>query len=190
MNYKFDYILMTVLICVLSYTILPAQKMKASAEKNQPAIISEFIGQTQFLESRLTDLLGAIPQDKLSWRPMEGVRSFAEVFEHITSANNGFGKMAGLESSGQSKMESEQEKSEMNMPDKQQIMADLKESFTNLRKSISSLSQGELNGQIKAFGMETSRRNFVVSTLNHDHEHLGQLIAYSRMNGIVPPWSK
>ena len=121
---------------------------------------------------------------------MEGVRSFAEVFEHITSANNGFGKMAGLKPSGESEMESEQGKSEINTPDKQQLMANLKESFTNLRKSISSLTQGELNGQIKAFGMETSRRNFVVSTLNHDHEHLGQLIAYSRMNGIVPPWSK
>ena len=22
------------------------------------------------------------------------------------------------------------------------------------------------------------------------HEHLGQLIAYARMNNIVPPWSK
>jgi hypothetical protein len=22
------------------------------------------------------------------------------------------------------------------------------------------------------------------------HEHLGQLIAYARMNGITPPWSK
>jgi hypothetical protein len=22
------------------------------------------------------------------------------------------------------------------------------------------------------------------------HEHLGQLIAYARMNGIKPPWSK
>jgi len=24
----------------------------------------------------------------------------------------------------------------------------------------------------------------------HDNEHMGQLIAYARMNGIVPPWSK
>jgi hypothetical protein len=22
------------------------------------------------------------------------------------------------------------------------------------------------------------------------HEHLGQLIAYARMNNVVPPWSK
>jgi hypothetical protein len=27
-------------------------------------------------------------------------------------------------------------------------------------------------------------------TLNDLHEHLGQLVAYARMNTIVPPWSK
>jgi hypothetical protein len=26
--------------------------------------------------------------------------------------------------------------------------------------------------------------------VTHLHEHLGQLIAYARMNGIKPPWSK
>jgi hypothetical protein len=25
--------------------------------------------------------------------------------------------------------------------------------------------------------------------LNHLHEHLGQSIAYARMNAVVPPWS-
>ena len=27
------------------------------------------------------------------------------------------------------------------------------------------------------------------SGISHVHEHLGQLIAYSRMVGMVPPWS-
>jgi hypothetical protein len=26
--------------------------------------------------------------------------------------------------------------------------------------------------------------------VTHLHEHLGQLIAYARMNNVVPPWSK
>ena len=26
--------------------------------------------------------------------------------------------------------------------------------------------------------------------LNDLHEHLGQLVAYARMNSIVPPWSR
>jgi hypothetical protein len=28
-----------------------------------------------------------------------------------------------------------------------------------------------------------------VLTTTHLHEHLGQLIAYARSNGVVPPWS-
>ena len=27
-------------------------------------------------------------------------------------------------------------------------------------------------------------------TVTHLHEHLGQLIAYARVNNVVPPWSK
>ena len=38
-------------------------------------------------------------------------------------------------------------------------------------------------------------RDFTVTELSFAmsgdlHEHLGQLIAYARMNGIKPPWSK
>ncbi len=188
MNHKYNYFLIIVMVCGLSFTVLPAQKMQAAGDKKEPAIITEFIGQTNFLEGRLTDLLSAIPQDKLNWRPAEGIRSFAEVFSHITSANNGFGKMAGLDSSAR-EMESDPKKFETATTDKQQILTNLKESFAALRTSISSLNQNELNAQINVFGRDTSRRNFIISTLNHDHEHLGQLIAYSRMNGIVPPWS-
>jgi len=35
-----------------------------------------------------------------------------------------------------------------------------------------------------------SMRNFMISLLAHSHEHLGQGIAYARMNGVTPPWSK
>lgn len=35
-----------------------------------------------------------------------------------------------------------------------------------------------------------SVRQVWVLTASHLHEHLGQQIAYARMNGIVPPWSK
>jgi uncharacterized damage-inducible protein DinB len=38
--------------------------------------------------------------------------------------------------------------------------------------------------------MEMTLRNFMISMLNHAHEHLGQFIAYARMNSVVPPWSK
>ena len=30
----------------------------------------------------------------------------------------------------------------------------------------------------------------LVTVLSHLHEHLGQSIAYARMNGVAPPWSR
>jgi hypothetical protein len=30
----------------------------------------------------------------------------------------------------------------------------------------------------------------LLRALAHANEHLGQMIAYARMNGVVPPWSK
>jgi hypothetical protein len=37
--------------------------------------------------------------------------------------------------------------------------------------------------------MKFSVRNFMVTMIAHLHEHLGQSIAYARMNGVTPPWS-
>ena len=43
--------------------------------------------------------------------------------------------------------------------------------------------------KIDLFGHEMTTRNAMITVLNHMHEHLGQSIAYSRMNGVVPPWT-
>jgi uncharacterized damage-inducible protein DinB len=28
-----------------------------------------------------------------------------------------------------------------------------------------------------------------MALVSHEHEHLGQMIAYARSNGVTPPWS-
>ena len=66
----------------------------------------------------------------------------------------------------------------------------LKGSYANLKKAIEGLSDSDLNGSVKMFGRDTTKRGAILGMLNDQHEHLGQLIAYTRVNGIVPPWSK
>jgi len=66
----------------------------------------------------------------------------------------------------------------------------LKNSYANLKKAIEGLSDGDLSASVKMFGRDTTKRGAILMALNDQHEHLGQLIAYSRVNGIVPPWSK
>ena len=65
----------------------------------------------------------------------------------------------------------------------------LEKSFDAVKDAASKLTEVDLNREVEAFGMKFSLRNFMITTLNHNHEHLGQSIAYARMNGIIPPWS-
>ena len=44
--------------------------------------------------------------------------------------------------------------------------------------------------KIVQFGNAATQRYVYTTLLNHLHEHLGQSIAYARMNGVTPPWSK
>ena len=39
------------------------------------------------------------------------------------------------------------------------------------------------------FGRDVTARAVYLRILVHVHEHMGQAIAYARVNGIVPPWS-
>ncbi len=42
----------------------------------------------------------------------------------------------------------------------------------------------------KTFGKGNTISYLFTAFVADQHEHLGQLIAYARMNGVVPPWSK
>ena len=39
-------------------------------------------------------------------------------------------------------------------------------------------------------GREMTQRALLSAMLNHMHEHLGQSVAYARVNGVAPPWSE
>ena len=66
----------------------------------------------------------------------------------------------------------------------------MKESFSAIKDFAKDLTEDDLNKEVEFFGNKTSMRNFLVSGIGHLHEHLGQSIAYARMNKVVPPWSK
>jgi hypothetical protein len=51
------------------------------------------------------------------------------------------------------------------------------------------LKPGELQKKVKIEGQSTDVDGMYLRIICHENEHLGQLIAYARVNGIVPPWS-
>jgi len=147
----------------------------------QPIFVQEFLGQIDFVKGRLMQLAEAMPEDKYSWTPGEGVRSVGEVYVHAAEANY---YMLSLIKGEKFDMNSAESKS-----DKKTALSLMEKSFDNLKESAAQFTNEDLDKEIEAFGMKFSVRNFMVTIIAHLHEHLGQSIAYARMNGVTPPWS-
>ena len=178
----------SILFSIIAAAILLVVIDSASADNppSQPVFIQEYLGQNAFIEGRLTNLLGAMSQDQMGWAPAEGVRNCGEIYLHVAEANHMLMSfMTGVE------MEGERGAMEKSTTDKDEIAKMLKDSFTAVNEAAGKLSEEDLNKMVQTpFGMEMSMRNFMISLLAHSHEHLGQGIAYARMNGVTPPWSE
>jgi len=55
---------------------------------------------------------------------------------------------------------------------------------------VAHLSEADLSQSVVLYGRDTEAWNVLLQLQVHMAEHLVQLIAYARMNEIVPPWSK
>jgi uncharacterized damage-inducible protein DinB len=73
---------------------------------------------------------------------------------------------------------------------KPQVIEQLRRSSEYVRAAIRGMPDADLDTPATLFGRPSTKRNVLFLTATHAHEHLGQLIAYARSNGVVPPWSQ
>ena len=124
--------------------------------------------------------LARVMAGKYDWKPGDGVRSVSDVFNLIVMEN---GILAGtLTGAGGGRGAP--------ITDPEKLQAALKTSYANLQKTIEGLSDSDLKAPVKLFGKEMTKEGAIRYLFGDQHEHLGQSIAYARMNGVVPPWSK
>src|SRR5262249_41643787 len=119
-----------------------------------------------------------------------GVRSFAEVFLHIAYGNKLMLTIGTASKEEFQKQVEESAKNETQAMSKAQVIALLTESFAAVKKTFEEVRPQSLNREVDFFGQKATRRGALASLDTHIAEHLGQAIAYARMNGIVPPWSR
>jgi uncharacterized damage-inducible protein DinB len=165
----------------------PADKPAAAATMAVPGPRGEFLDEVGYYEQRFTRLADAIPADKYTWRPSEGVRSIGEVYAHVVSANYGFAKMLGTDFPAGV----DPKAILATAGDKAKIVQELKDSFAHMRAAILAIKDSDLEKPMKLPGnrQSTLRGSFIFIT-GHYGEHLGQSIAYARQIGIVPPWTE
>lgn len=163
----------------------PAEKPAAKATDPTAGARYEFLDEVSYYEQRFERLAEAVPAEKYSWRPVEGVRTVGEVYMHVVSANYGFAKMLGTPIPAGIDMKAMMASS----GDKAKVIQDLKDSFAHFRGAILAIKDSELGKEIKSPRGETTIRGSFFLMSGHFGEHLGQSIAYARQVGIVPPWT-
>jgi uncharacterized damage-inducible protein DinB len=176
-------------IAMLATLAVGAEAQHAQHTSTLTADLREDIEQ---VEKKMLDLARAIPEDKFGWRPGAGVRSVGEVVMHVAADNYLIPAAIGFPADPATGIKGDDYKTavafEKRTANKAAAIAELEKSFAFVKKSLDA-SSDKLAQPVSMFGMNlTSQKAWIMAT-THLHEHLGQLIAYARSNGIAPPWS-
>src|SRR5262245_22418623 len=153
-----------------------------SKTQSQPAgLQAAFARDTGTLSDKFTGL-ARVMSGKYDWKPAQGVRSVADVFNLIVRENGLLASvLSGTPNTGTPPAP---------ITDPEKMQEALRASYLHLQEAITGLSDNDLQTTVKLFGSDWTKQDGVMHVLEDQHEHLGQSIAYARSNGVVPPWSK
>jgi uncharacterized damage-inducible protein DinB len=158
-----------------------------SADKTAPSydMKAQSLQDLDDMHKKFVALAQAVPQEKYTWRPADGVRSISEVLLHISLANYGILGMKG------DAMPSgiDPKTFEKSTTDKEQIVAALNKSFDSAHTAIAAMTNADFAKALPKLGPDANEGDVIYILVTHAHEHLGQSIAYARVNGVVPPWT-
>jgi uncharacterized damage-inducible protein DinB len=139
------------------------------------------------MHKKMVSLATAIPAEKYTWRPEAGVRSLSELFLHVTAANY---NIPALISGSPQVPAFKADGFETSTTDKAKIIEQLDRSFANAEAAVKSMSNADFAKPEKKLGPDANDGDVIYLVVVHNHEHLGQTIAYARLNGITPPWTE
>jgi hypothetical protein len=177
---------------LLSSVMLVAVSTSARAQdvmtKESAAVVkAAFVADLDAMSAKFVALAEAFPQEKYTWRPMEGVRSVSEVLMLIATEGYGY---APTSLGGKPAMSRDEMGKLRMLTDRAQVIDHLKKGFAYAKQELDAVDPATLLGKRKGGGGEHTTPEIVLAVTGDMHEHLGQLIAYARTNHIVPPWSK
>jgi hypothetical protein len=150
---------------------------------------TSFLADLETMRGKFVGLAQAFPQEKYTWRPMEGVRSVSEVL--MLAAMEGYSFVPNSFGAKPAELGSREEMAKLRaITDKAQIIEHINKGFAHAKAQLEALDPATLTGKRTVMGQPRSAAQVALLVGGDMHEHLGQLIAYARMNQIVPPWSK
>ena len=142
-------------------------------------------GEWKHVSQQLIALAEATPSDKFAWRPAPGVRSTSEVYMHIVVANFWLLSVTGPKLPPDFKDDLEK-----TVTSKPEVIQWLRRSLEAVEKAHLAETPKDLARKVHSEDRDATVDGIYLRIIIHANEHMGQLVAYARMTGVVPPWSK
>src|SRR6476646_7682004 len=155
------------------------------AQHAPEGICQGYDGEWKHVTSQLVALAEATPEDKFAWRPAKGVRSTSEVYMHIAMANFYLLSVTGPKMPADMK-----EGMEKSVTAKADVISWLKRSLDAVKQAHLAVAPKDLLRKVHIADRDATVDGMYLRIIVHANEHMGQLIAYARMSGVVPPWSQ
>jgi uncharacterized damage-inducible protein DinB len=156
-----------------------------SFAQEAPDLFQGYEGEWNHVSAQLIALAEATPPEKFAWRPASGVRSTSEVYMHIVRANFLMLNVIGPKMPADLKNDAG-----TTVTSKADVIRWLKRSLEAVKEAHAAETPADLQRKTKFFDTDTTVDNVYLRIIVHNNEHMGQLVAYARMTGVVPPWSK
>ena len=171
-------------ICaVVLFLATPASSLHA--QKAPAGIWEGYDGEWQHVSEQLIALAEATPEDKFAWRPAPGVRSTSEVYMHIVVANFYLLSITGPKMPADLKDDADK-----TVTSKAAVISWLKRSLEAVKQAHLKETPEHLAHKVHIADRDSTVDWMYLRIVIHANEHMGQLVAYARMTGVVPPWSK
>lgn len=125
---------------------------------------------------KLIVLAEEFPDIKFDTSPVEGTRTVADVLRHVAFWNYFVAETAR----GRKGDDSANELPKNKFVTKSQMISELNRSAAQVTEALKK----------NASGFSPELTETIVTFIEHNCEHYGQLVVYARLNGIVPPASR
>ena len=146
----------------------------------------EFLHQFDNSMARVVALAEAVPAETYPRRPGADLMPLAQIFAHIARFNYeyparamGIDPPAGIDRDTLERV-----------AEKAQVVALLHRSAEHVRQAVRRMPDAQLARPTTLYGRRVQQWAVLFQLIAHMDDHLGQSIAYARVSGVVPPWSR
>ena len=169
-----------------SAVVLSITATAACAQRAPSDFRGEILHQFDASMTRVIALAEAVPAETYARRAVPAVQPLGQIFAHIATYNYeyparamGIAPPAGID---RDTLERVREKT--------QVVALLRRSAGHVREVVRRMPEEQLERPTTLYGRRVPQWAVLFQLIAHMDDHLGQAIAYGRVSGVVPPWSR